>query len=141
MKRWALIVGNSVDNIVEQESTPTIPGNWVECTGQSVGSGDTYSGGIFSKYVNPTSNHITVLAFLNRFTDAEAISMDLASIGNTVPAATLRRYMQKVNAAKYIDLARQDTIDGVNALETAGIIASGRASEILNSPIQDIERP
>jgi hypothetical protein len=43
MKRWALIVGNSVDNIVEQESTPTIPGNWVECTGQSVGSGDTYS--------------------------------------------------------------------------------------------------
>ena len=49
--------------------------------------------------------------------------------------------MQKVNAAKYIDLARQDTIDGVTALETAGILASGRASEILNNPIQDIERP
>lgn len=77
---------------------------------------------------------ITRLAFLNRFTDAEAIAIDLASQGATVPAASMRRYMQKVNAATYIDLGRADTRAGVQALEAAGLLAAGRATVILNTP-------
>ncbi len=83
---------------------------------------------------------ITRLAFLSRFTDTEAISIDLASSGNTPQAAALRRYLNKVNAATYIDLAREDTQTGVRALEALGILAAGRADEILGPPVFDIER-
>lgn len=84
---------------------------------------------------------ITRLAFLSRFTDAEAITLDLASQGATVEAATIRRYLSKVNAATFIDLSRPDTQGGVQALEAAGILAAGRALEILDAQIQDVERP
>ena len=89
----------------------------------------------------PSPKHITRLAFLNRFTDAEAISIDLASIGATAQEAGLRRYMNKVNAATFIDLARPDTRAGVQALEAGGVLAAGRAAEILDSDILDEERP
>lgn len=84
---------------------------------------------------------ITRLAFLSRFTDEEAIALDLASHGATVEAATLRRYLSKVNAATFIDLSREDTRAGVLALEPLGILAEGRALEILDAPIQDHEVP
>lgn len=84
---------------------------------------------------------ITRLAFLSRFTDAEAITLDLASQGATVEAATMRRYLSKVNAATFIDLSRADTRGGVQALEAAGILAAGRALEILDAPIQLEEVP
>lgn len=84
---------------------------------------------------------ITKLAFLSRFTDAEAVALDLASIGATVEAATLRRYTAKVNAASFIDLSREDTRLGVQALEPIGILSAGRAAEILDAPIQPHEVP
>jgi hypothetical protein len=83
---------------------------------------------------------ITRLAFLNRFTDTEAITIDLASIGATPQAAAMRRHMSKVNNAEYIDLKRQDTRDGVQLMEAVGILASGRALIILDSPIQESEK-
>lgn len=83
---------------------------------------------------------VTRLAFLSRFTDQEAIQLDLASQGESFEAATLRRYLSKVNAATFVDLERQDTIEGVRALESAGLLASGRADEILQTNITDIER-
>lgn len=83
---------------------------------------------------------ITRLAFLNRFTDAEAIALDLASIGTTIEAASIRRYMQKVNAATFIDLSRDDTIAGVRQLETVGLIGAGRSDQILTDPITELER-
>ena len=79
--------------------------------------------------------HITRLAFLSRFTDEEAVTIDLASIGATVEAASMRRYMSKVNAANFIDLSREDTRAGVIALESAGLLGVGRALEILDVPI------
>lgn len=84
---------------------------------------------------------ITKLAFLSRFTDAEAVALDLASIGATVEAASLRRYMAKVNAASFIDLSREDARLGVQALEPMGILSAGRALEILDAPIQPHEVP
>lgn len=84
---------------------------------------------------------VTRLAFLDRFTDEEAIAIDLASQGATVQAAAMRRYTAKVNAATFIDLDRPDTRAGVLALESAGLLAPGRALEILDAPVQDHERP
>ncbi len=89
----------------------------------------------------PPVRHITRLAFISRFTDEEAVTLDLASIGATVQAASLRRYLNKVNAATFIDLDRPDTRAGVQALEASGVIAAGRAAVILDAPVQPAERP
>ena len=89
---------------------------------------------------------ITKLAFLNRFTDAEFIMFDLAAQHDSSAspdvkqaAAGLRRYMSKVNAATYIDLTREDTRVGVQILESLGMLASGRAIEILDTPPTEME--
>ena len=84
---------------------------------------------------------ITRLAFLNRFTDAEAIAIDLASVGNTVEAATLRRNQSKITAAEEIHLDNSETRAGVFALETNGLITAGRAEVILDSPVMAYEVP
>lgn len=88
-----------------------------------------------------SARRITKLAFMTRFTDAEAVMIDLASQGATVEAATMRRYQAKVNAAEWIDLDREDTRTGVQTLEAVGLLAAGRALEILDAPILDHERP
>lgn len=91
---------------------------------------------------------ITVLAFRNRFTQAEKIAIEFATLDNpSAPmanrqlAAAFRAMMKDVDAATFIDLARQDTIDGVTAFETYGVIGAGRANQILTAPIASIEIP
>lgn len=89
---------------------------------------------------------ITPLGFVNRFTDEEAIALDLASIDNPngtqeerINAAKIRRFLDKVNKATHIDLSLQETIDGVNQLVAFGFLTEQRATEILTSPVQDFE--
>lgn len=89
----------------------------------------------------PTERNVSRKAFLSRFTDAEAIDIDLASIGATREAATVRRYLSKVNAAQHIDLADDETRTGVQALEAAGLLKPGRALVILDTPIEPKELP
>ena len=89
----------------------------------------------------PELRQITRLAFLDRFTDAEAVAIDLASTGATVEAASVRRYLSKVNAATFIDLDRADTRAGVQALEAGGLLGEGRALEIMDAPVEQHERP
>ena len=91
--------------------------------------------------VQPTGRLISNKAFLSRFTDDEAINIDLASIGATREAAAVRRYLSKVNAAQHIDLADEETRDGVQALEAAGLLQPGRALAILDAPIEPKELP
>lgn len=106
----------------------------------------TPGGSVIRELVRPplpeatAPRRITRLAFLSRFSDAEAVAIDLASIGATPQAAGMRRYMSKVNAATYIDLDRADTRAGVQALEAAGVLAAGRALQILDAPVQPEER-
>ena len=88
----------------------------------------------------PELRRITRLAFLDRFTDAEAVAIDLASMGATVEAASVRRYLSKVNAATFIDLDRADTRAGVQALEAGGLLGEGRALEIMDAPVEQHER-
>lgn len=103
--------------------------------------GRTYDGqGWGAAAVPVATRYITPLAFMSRFTDAEAVAIDLASIGATAQAAGVRRYLNKVNVAKHIDLDRADTRAGVQALETATLLAPGRALQILDSPVTATER-
>ncbi len=87
----------------------------------------------------PKEYKLTRLAFMNRFTDMEAIQIDMASRGDTIEAATVRRYMSKIEAATFIDLERADTRAGVLILEELGFLAAGRAMQILNTPAEPHE--
>ncbi|WP_108945646.1 hypothetical protein [Shewanella halifaxensis] len=84
---------------------------------------------------------ITRLAFFSRLTHDELVAIDLASIGATVEAATVRSVLLIANAASYVELTRPDTIKGVNALVTLNLLTQERATAILEDEIQEIERP
>jgi len=93
-----------------------------------------------------TSKKITVLAFRNRFTQAEKVAIDLSSIDNptaTAPvrqlAASLRVMASDLTVATFVDLDRPDTRAGVQSLETYGIIGAGRALIILDTPPTALE--
>lgn len=145
--RFAQIVAGRVHGLFEYDVLPAFASNIVMVPVDGLDPepqpGWLYDGVAFSApdEADPdAARWITRLAFLSRFTDAEAVAIDLASMGATVEAATMRLYMSKVNAATYIDLDRADLRDGLLAVETAGILAAGRALEILDAPVQDIER-
>ncbi len=94
------------------------------------------------------ATRITRLAFRNRFTQAEKVALEIAALDN--PAATLvqrqqaaaiRVHLADVNASTFVDLARDDTRAGVQALEAGGLIGVGRALQILDAPVEAHERP
>lgn len=95
----------------------------------------------FAVPVPAQPRHLARYSFLARFTDAEAVAVDLASLGASVEAAEVRRYLSKVNAATKIDLDLAETREGVQALEAAGLIGLGRAQQILDWPVLESERP
>lgn len=88
----------------------------------------------------PVTTQLTRLAFLSRFTDAEAVKIDLVSQGASEEAAYMRRYLAKVDAATFIDLNNESTRAAVFHMEESGLLEEGRASEILDAPVQDAER-
>ena len=89
----------------------------------------------------PTERNVSRKAFLSRFTDAEAINIDMASICATRYASTVRRYLSKENAAQHIDLSYEETRKGVQALDSVVLLQPGRALAILDAPIQPKELP
>lgn len=74
-----------------------------------------------------TSNRITRLQFLSRFTDAEMQAVIAAS--DQSPA--LRSALLKWQTADGIVLTDAATVAGVEALEIAGLLAAGRSAEVL----------
>ena len=88
----------------------------------------------------PDSVKITKLAFRNRFTQTEKVTIEIAALDNPAAdmqtrglAASLRANQQDIMAAQFIDLMYADTRAGVQALETYGLIGEGRAAEILDT--------
>ena len=91
---------------------------------------------------------ITRLAFRNRFSRNEKVALEMAALDDpTAPmakrqtAAALRAHLADISAATFVDLQRPDTRAGVQMLESLGLLAAGRAMEILDSVVQDEERP
>ncbi len=70
---------------------------------------------------------LTSYALLSRFTSAEIEAVLAAAETN----AALRVWWEKFKLAASIDLNNADTIAGINAFETAGLLTAGRAAEIL----------
>ncbi|MCW5648344.1 MAG: hypothetical protein KIS62_01225 [Ramlibacter sp.] len=138
----AQIVGGTVGNIVEQIDAPGA--GWVDCSGLPIGPGWAHDGEAFA--APASARQITVLGFRNRFTQAEKVALEIAGLDDPgagmsarAQAAAIRASLQDVMAATYIDLDRADTRAGVQALEAGGILAAGRALEILDAPISAME--
>jgi hypothetical protein len=74
-----------------------------------------------------TGRTMTRLEFLRRFTGAERIT--LRTVAKQNPA--LEDYMALLDAAQDVNTGDADTIAGVQFLEAAGLLAAGRAAEIL----------
>lgn len=96
----------------------------------------------------PSDTRITRLAFRNRFTQPEKVMLELAGLDDpTAPmaqrqqAAAIRVHLADVAASAFVDLARADSRAGVQSLEAAGLLAPGRALQILDAPVQAHERP
>lgn len=70
---------------------------------------------------------ITKLSFRNRFTDAEKLAIYTAAESS----AQIRVWLDDLAAAEFIDLDYPATVAGVQALEVAGLIGSGRAAEVV----------
>jgi len=91
--------------------------------------------------------HITNLAFDLRFSEDERVAIEMAALDNPaaameqrLQAAQLRVTLERSRKAEYTDLKDPITRSGVEKMEALGLLAPGRAAEILDSPIQDNER-
>lgn len=78
--------------------------------------------------VQPTpSRKLTKLEYMNRFTDAELAVIYAAA--KTVVQVEI--WLEKFRLATDVDLEDPRTVAGVEAMEGAGLLAEGRAAEIL----------
>lgn len=94
------------------------------------------------KAVNPysESKKVTKLKFLERFTQAELIAIEAFSEGSGVNNLAVRIALRKQSMATFIDLSLPETISGTMALAALGLVTPERVNEILNNPVQEVER-
>lgn len=78
-------------------------------------------------FVPKTVTVITKLEYLRRFTSQERVTIRTVAKSNPV----LEDYLAMLDIAEEINLSDADTVAAVQMLEQAGLIASGRAAEIL----------
>jgi hypothetical protein len=114
----------------------------IELNGMGFDTHDHISDAPAEQQVVEGPRKITRLAFRNRFTTAEKVAIEIASLDNPsasmsvrANAAALRANQADITAATYIDLNRKDTRDGVLLLESVGLLGAGRALIILDTAI------
>lgn len=75
---------------------------------------------------------ITHFAMRKRFTFEERVAIEGASDTDK----SVKTLLKDMDSAKFIDLSLTDLIQGIYMLEEKGLINTGRASEIINTPVQ-----
>lgn len=127
MQRYAQLSGGVVHLVIESETDPDgTNGAWVACG--NAGPGWLYDGATFAAPAPlPVENVISKVQYLKRFTQAERIAIREAA----KTSAVVNDYVQLLDAASDVDLADPDTVAGVQQLESAGLLAAGRAVEVL----------
>lgn len=93
--------------------------------------GKTYSNGTFIDVpIIPTlQQYCTILEFRSKFTTTEKVAIYTAADSNVL----IKIWLDDLNAVQnnVVDLSDARTIEGVQGLEAAGLIGTGRAAEIL----------
>lgn len=84
---------------------------------------------IDGRVVLMANRKLTRLAFRRRFTQAERESIYTAA--STQPA--IQVFLDDIMVAEFVDLDDPGLISGVQQLEAVGLLASGRALEVLDS--------
>ncbi len=147
---FALIENGIVVNMAVADSAADLPGDWIAADGAGIGW--HYDGEAFTAPMPDSppaqDTRITRLAFRKRFTQAEKVALEIAALDDPsatpaqrAQAAAMRAYLKDVDAAQYIDLSDAHVEAGVQTLEAAGLLESGRAAAILTDPVQEDERP
>lgn len=138
MQRWALLNGDTVANVVEQDNEPRVGGTWVQVTGQHVGPGMVRDGERWKTPAPVGGRTITKVAMLTRMLKtAEFVAILTAA--KTDPAIEAWKYV--FDAATQVDLDSQNTKDGMALLVAKGLLTQARADAILTAPVQPEERP
>ena len=127
MQRYAQIHEGTVRYVIESETDPDgINGAWVGCGDASPGW--LYDGATFAPPAPVVLPKIlTKVQYLKRFTQAERIAIREAA----KTSAVVNDYVQLLDASSDVDLADEDTVAGAQQLESAGLLAAGRAAEVL----------
>jgi len=149
--RAHVIKDEKIHNTIEVESLDSLPDMQLvdaDIVGGTIG--DRFVNGQVLPAEKPTEpgRKITVLAFRRRFTAIEKATIEFAAAHNPFVSteqqlrqATIRAYLADVATAKHIEPDRDDTRAGVEVLEHFGLLAVGRAAQILDAPIQPHELP
>lgn len=87
-------------------------------------------------YTDSQDMRITKQKFKLRLTQAERILIRETAKTN----ATVFDFQDLLDSGSHVDLNDSVLIAGINAMEQLGLIAAGRANEILSAPITDNER-
>lgn len=88
-----------------------------------------------TQYLSEQGNIITKFQFRKLFTLTERIGLDNFQSNQNIPAeykAVLTTMFKDLDASGAVNLTLPDVIQGVGMLEQLGLIASGRATQILS---------
>ena len=133
MTKYALVRGGTVVTIVKSNALPTVDlgGQWVACNSQ-VGPGWTYNGSVFAAPAPGAVRSLPPKQFLARFTAGERELLEekflTGSQGVKNKIGAFRIY---VLTGGNVELSDDYIIASVTAMETAGVLAAGRAAQIL----------
>lgn len=115
--------GRDFQNIIDVTNSSPMPTiGWLLSGTELIGPNGENSNQINSK-------RISKLSLLNKFTNSELAAYYTAVEANM----SLKILDKKLFAAEFIDLSRPDTIAGIQALASVGIITNNRATEILTT--------
>lgn len=130
MKRWALIKNNFVDNVVEQEESPTVftegRAFWIDITGLHVGPEYKYIDG---QFIEPDPPPV----ILNKIQMIEALGSNYVSI---VAAAKtdveMEVWLEKFRLKESFNLSEDSTKTELQFLVTKNIMTQEELNAILN---------
>ena len=138
--RYALIKQGVVDNVIVADAAfitmlsgyDHIEALDTEVEQRVTGPGWLYDHqtGLFSPPLSESVESVRMIsrfAFRSRFTLAEKTAIYTAAEQNKM----IQAFLDDIQAADDIDLDLPDTVAGVEALEAGGLLAPGRAAEIL----------
>ena len=92
---------------------------------------DTYNHIPQKEVIAPVVREVSGVSYLRRFTQAERIAIRAAASQSAVLDDYLKLLDATIQQGGIVNLDDQDTIVAVQLLEQSGLIAEGRAAEIL----------